>query len=67
MKTKKYNINDININDQVMFKCLGVEDYDIYWTVVAKTDLYLEIEVKEMGQNDKIYLEPKYITHCLNQ
>ena len=52
----KYKMKDINIGDGVYFKLDYQNNYDLFWTVKSKFDSTLEIEINEMGANDKIYL-----------
>ncbi|MBC3847205.1 hypothetical protein H8K90_12485 [Winogradskyella echinorum] len=55
----EYKMEDINIGDGVYFKLDFQTNYDLYWTVKSKFDSTLEIEVNEMGANDKIFLNIK--------
>lgn len=49
-------ISDINVGDGVFFKLDHQTNYDLYWTVISIYNTTLEIEIKEMGANDKISL-----------
>lgn len=55
----EYKMEHINIGDGVYFKLDFQTNYDLYWTVKSKFDSTLEIEVNEMGANDKILLNIK--------
>lgn len=55
----KFKMEDINIGDGVYFKLDYQNNYDLYWTVINKIDSKLEIEINEMGANDKFFLDIK--------
>jgi hypothetical protein len=61
----KYNINDINIGDQVYFKMPYVNNYDLYWVVVEKDESneLLQLEINEMAANDSQFVHIKYINN----
>ncbi len=52
---------DINIGDGVYFKIDSINNYDLYWTVKSKWDNTLEIELSEMGVNDNLTIDIKYV------
>ena len=54
-----YKIDDIDVGDGVYFRLDHQTNYDLYWTVTSKFDSTLEIEINEMGANDKIFLNIK--------
>lgn len=51
-----YKISDIEVGDGVYFKVDWHNNYDLYWTVKSKNETHLEIEINEMGANDRMWL-----------
>jgi hypothetical protein len=58
----KYNSSNINIGDKVYFEREGLDNYNLYWTVIGFLDDMIEVEIDEMGHNDKIYIDFTDIT-----
>lgn len=46
----KYKIEDIEIGDGVYFIVNWQNNYDLYWTVIAKNEKSLQIEIDEWEQ-----------------
>lgn len=46
----KYNIDDINIGDEVIFHSTKIQsNHDEYWTVIGKNKSQIMIELKKFG------------------
>ncbi|MEQ3498299.1 hypothetical protein ABMY20_00915 [Tenacibaculum sp. SSH1-16] len=58
----KYNSSNIKIGDKVYFEREGINNYNLYWTVLGFLDNMIEIEIDEMEYNDKIYIDFSDIT-----
>jgi hypothetical protein len=53
---------NITVGDGVYFRRIGVNDFDLYWTVISINGNSLEIEINEMGEKDSIYIDINDVT-----
>jgi hypothetical protein len=54
---------NITIGDGVYFKRKGINNFDLYWTVISINGNSLEIEIDEMGAKDCIYIDRNDVLH----
>ena len=54
----KYNIEDLNVGDEVYFENKYLENYGLYWQIVSKnTDGSITVDINEMGSKDRIAIQ----------
>lgn len=58
----KYNIDDINVGDEVIFYSTKFQsNYDEYWTVIGKDRNQVMIELKKFGFDENWTIDIKEI------
>ncbi|QCX38177.1 hypothetical protein FF125_06935 [Aureibaculum algae] len=53
----KYKIDDIKIGNHVSFKRNGIDDFGMYWTVIGFLNGMVQVKIKEMGNDDELYID----------
>ena len=53
----KYNITNIKKGDLVFFERIGIDNFDLYWTVIDIVNGMIEVEIDEMGHKEKIFID----------
>ncbi|OXA87646.1 hypothetical protein [Flavobacterium hercynium] len=52
-----YNFIDINTGDEILFSRTGIEDFQMYWKVIGFHEEMIHVEIDEMGNKDKLYID----------
>jgi|GEM_PF-4076567 len=67
MEKGDYNLTDINIGDEILFSRAGIDDFRMYWKVIGFHEEMINIEIDEMGYEDKLYIDAKDIEKVLKK
>lgn len=57
MKKRKYELEDIKVGNHVMFKRIGIDDFQMYWTVIGFRDNMIHVKIDDMGDKGELYID----------
>lgn len=52
-------MGDIKVGDEVFFNRKGIDNYNLYWEVIAFEKNMIEVKVNQMGDVDQLFIDFK--------
>lgn len=66
MRNSKYKLEEIKIGNQIRFKRIGIDDFDMYWTVIGFNNKMIQVKINEMEFKDELYIDLDNIESLLD-